>query len=77
MKGRPGGFALLPKNWPQNNRKNMANEYLVEIHKLIDQRLEDANSSIGELVDDPLATKFQEGRIRALSDFKDYLTKKS
>jgi hypothetical protein len=123
MKGRPGGFALFPKNWPQNNCKNMANEYLVEIHKyiserivsaenkkmtadanneqdsrrfyegqlfknfimaytylldlykLIDKRLEDANSSIDELADDPMATKFQEGRVRALSDFKDYLTK--
>ena len=53
----------------------MAYIYLLDIYKLIDQRLEDANSSIGELADDPMGTKFQEGRIRALSDFKDYLTK--
>jgi hypothetical protein len=53
----------------------MAYIYLLDIHKLIDQRLEDANSSIDELSDDPMVTKFQEGRIRALSDFKDYLTK--
>ncbi len=53
----------------------MAYIYLLDIYKLIDQRLEDANSSTGELTDDPMATKFQEGRIRALSDFKDYLTK--
>ena len=53
----------------------MAYIYLLDIYKLIDQRLEDANSSIGGLAEDPMATKFQEGRIRALSDFKDYLTK--
>ena len=53
----------------------MAYIYLLDIYKLIDQRLEDANSSIGELADDPMGTKFQEGRIRALLDFKGYLTK--
>jgi len=53
----------------------MAYIYLLDIYKLIDQRLEDANSSIGELADDPIRKKFQEGRVRALSDFKDYLTK--
>ena len=53
----------------------MAYTYLLDLYKLIDQRLKDANSSIGELTDDPMATKFQEGRIRALSEFKDYLTK--
>jgi len=53
----------------------MAYIYLLDIYKLIDQRLEDANSSISELAEDPMGTKFQEGRIRALSDFKDYLTK--
>jgi hypothetical protein len=30
MKGRPGGFVRLPKNWPQNKSKNMANEYLTK-----------------------------------------------
>jgi hypothetical protein len=53
----------------------MAYIYLLDIYKLIHHRLEDANSSIGELADDPMGKKFQEGRIRALSDFKDYLTK--
>jgi len=53
----------------------MAYTHLLDIYKLIDQRLEDANSSIGELADDPIRKKFQEGRVRALSDFKDYLTK--
>lgn len=52
----------------------MAYIYLLDLYKFIDQRLEDAHSSIGGLVDDPLAAKFQEGRIRALLDFKDYLT---
>ena len=53
----------------------MAYIYLLDIYKLIDQRLDDANSSIGELADDPVEIKFQEGRVRALSDFKDYLIK--
>jgi len=53
----------------------MAYIYLLDIYKLIDQRLDDAKSSIGELADDPIETRFQEGRVRALSDFKDYLIK--
>ena len=52
----------------------MAYTYLLDLYELIDQRLKDAHSSIAELVDDPIETKFQEGRIRALLDFKDYLT---
>jgi hypothetical protein len=53
----------------------MAYTYLLDLYELIDQRLEEAYSSIGELADDSIETKFQEGRVRALSDFKDYLTK--
>ena len=53
----------------------MAYTYLLDIYNLIDQRLEDVNSLVGELADDPMGTKFQEGRARALSDFKAYLTK--
>ena len=53
----------------------MAYTYLLDIYKLIDQRLADANASIRALADDPMGTKFQEGRIRALSDFKHYLIK--
>ena len=53
----------------------MAYIHLLDIYNLIDQRLADANSSIGELADEPMGTRFQEGRIRALSEFKDYLTK--
>jgi hypothetical protein len=52
----------------------MAYIYLLDLYKLIDQRLEDAHSSIGELAGDPMEKKFHEGRIRALLDFKDYLT---
>lgn len=53
----------------------MAYIYLLDLYKLIDQRLEDAHSSISGLADDPMEEKFHEGRIRALLDFKDYLTK--
>ena len=53
----------------------MAYIYLLDLYKLIDQRLADARSSIRELADDPMEKKFHEGRIRALLDFKDYLIK--
>ena len=52
----------------------MAYTYLLDLYKLIDQRLEDANTSVDGLADDPLEKKFNEGRVRALLDFKDYLT---
>ena len=51
----------------------MAYIYLLDIYKRIDQRIEDAKAAIESLSDDPLKKKFQEGRIKALSDFKNYL----
>lgn len=52
----------------------MAYTYLLDLYKLIDQRLEDANLSMGEPANDPKGKRFHEGRIKALLDFKDYLT---
>lgn len=52
----------------------MAYIYLLDIYKLIDQRIEDANAALANVSGDPNEKKFQEGRIKALTDFKDYLT---
>jgi len=52
----------------------MAYIYLLDIYKLIDQRIEDANAALANASGDPNEKKFQEGRIKALTDFKDYLT---
>ena len=53
----------------------MAYIYLLEIYKLIDQRIEDARAILGTAPGRPHEKKYQEGRIKALSDFKDYLIK--
>ena len=51
----------------------MAYIYLLDIYKLIDQRIEDAKAAGEAVSGDPIEQKYQEGRIKALSDFKDYL----
>jgi hypothetical protein len=51
----------------------MAYIYLLDIYKLIDQRMEDAKATMGNLSTDPNEKKYQEGRIKALTDFKEYL----
>jgi len=51
----------------------MAYIYLLDIYKLIDQRIEDAKAAMGYVSGDRNEKKYQEGRIKALMDFKDYL----
>ena len=51
----------------------MAYIYLLDIYKLIDQRLEDAKAILGNASDNPHEKQYQEGRIKALIDFRDYL----
>lgn len=51
----------------------MAYIYLLDIYKLIDQRVEDAKTLLAGVSDDPVEKSFQEGRINALMDFQDYL----
>ena len=51
----------------------MAYIYLLDIYKLIDQRIEDAKSAMGGISADPNEIKYQEGRVTALTDFKEYL----
>ena len=51
----------------------MAYIYLLDIYKLIDQRIEDANAALEHVSGDPDQKKYQEGRIKALKEFRDYL----
>lgn len=51
----------------------MAYIYLLDIYKLIDQRVADARAAMNDGSGDPNETIFQEGRIKALADFQDYL----
>jgi hypothetical protein len=51
----------------------MAYIYLLDIYKLIDERIEDAKAILGNASGDAHEKKYQEGRIKALLDFKDYL----
>ena len=51
----------------------MAYIYLLDIYKLIDRRIEDAQTTRKDRSGDLSEEKYQEGRIEALVDFKDYL----
>lgn len=51
----------------------MSYNYLIDIYKLIDQRIEDARVALESHLGRRLEKKFQEGRIKALTDFKNYL----
>jgi hypothetical protein len=78
MKGRPGGFAQLPKNWPQNNRKNMANEYLVEIHKYISARIVfvENEKKTADANNDLESKRFCEGQLQEWLKMRGYLANK-
>ncbi|MEE9118491.1 MAG: hypothetical protein V3U02_07850 [Calditrichia bacterium] len=52
----------------------MAYGYLLDLHKLIDQRLSEAGQSVENTENDPGERRFHEGRIEILSVFKDFLT---
>ena len=53
----------------------MAYIYLLDIYKLIDERIEHAKATLDSASGDSHEIKYQEGRINALMDFKDYLIK--
>ncbi|MDJ0984439.1 MAG: hypothetical protein QNJ26_02755 [Desulfobacterales bacterium] len=52
----------------------MAYIYLLDIYELIDQRVADAQTGLKNGSGDRNKQKYQEGRIKALTDFQDYLT---
>jgi len=51
----------------------MAYIYLLDIYRLIDQRIEDAQAAAGNEAADSMGKSYQEGRLQALTDFKTYL----
>ena len=52
----------------------MAYVYLLDLHRLIDQRLAEAVQSVDNTTNNPGEIRFHQGRIAILSDFKDFLT---
>ena len=51
----------------------MSYVYLLDLYKLIDQRLAEAGQSIDNTVNDPGELRFRDGQIDMLSDFKEFL----
>jgi len=51
----------------------MAYVYLIDLHKLIGQRLEDAEKGIKAAGGDLENQRFHEGRFHMLSEFQDFL----
>ena len=51
----------------------MSYVYLLDLYKLIDQRLAEAEQSIDNNENDPGKLRFREGQIDILSDFKKFL----
>ena len=53
----------------------MAYVYLIDMYTLIEQRLADARNAQENNEDDPVEKRFHEGRIEALSEFKNFIEK--
>lgn len=52
----------------------MAYVYLLDLHRLVDQRLAEAVQFVDNTTNNPGEIRFHQGRIAILSDFKDFLT---
>ena len=78
MKRRPGGFAPSPKSWHPNKRINMANEYLVEIHKYISAKIVSAENEkkTADANNDLDSKRFYEGQLREWLKMRQYLANK-
>ena len=51
----------------------MAYTYLLDLHRFIGERLEDASGKLNKISADPRQKSYQEGRIRLLQDFQEFL----
>jgi len=51
----------------------MAYIYLLNLHEIIDKKLNEAKKGIDNASKEPEKVKFLEGRIQALSEFKEFL----
>ena len=47
--------------------------YLLDIYRLIDQRIKDAQAAVENEAAAPMGKSYPEGRLQALMDFKAYL----
>jgi hypothetical protein len=52
----------------------MAYTYLLSLYEIIDEKLNKAKKCVDNTLNEPEKAKFQEGRIQALSEFKEFLT---
>ncbi len=52
----------------------MAYTYLLELHTLVDGRIEQAENLAGKCRDNPESLAFQKGRVAILSEFKAFIT---
>ncbi len=52
----------------------MAYIYLLDLYKIIDEKLNKAKKCVDNTSNEPEKTKFQQGRIQALTEFKEFLT---
>jgi hypothetical protein len=65
---------ISEKTLGAQNRKDEAKaNNLLDIYKLIDHRIEDAKTILEHRSGNRNEKKYQEGRIKALMDFKDFL----
>jgi hypothetical protein len=54
----------------------MAYVYLLDLYKMIDERIEDAKAAVGNIDGNPAERKYHEGRIQALLDFREFLNRR-
>ncbi len=52
----------------------MAYVYLIDLHAFVDKRLAQARETLNNNGNDPMTSRFEEGRIAALSDCQSFLT---
>jgi len=52
----------------------MAYTYLLDLHEIIDKKLNEAETCVEKVSNEPGKVKFFEGRIQVLSEFKEFLT---
>ena len=52
----------------------MAYTYLLNLYEIIDEKLNKAKKCVDIVLNEPEKAKFQEGRIKAISEFKEFLT---
>jgi hypothetical protein len=53
----------------------MSYVYLLDLHKLIDQKLAEAGQALERIESDPVETMYHQGRIEILTDLKVFLTR--